>query len=1222
MLDSLYCTIYASDWVNYFSMEKFKKSIIISVMIATVLSMSMLAVPVSVGATASAGDLIKMDGLSSVYYLGADNKRYVFPNEQTYFSWYGDFSAVVTIPQSELESYSLAANVTIRPGTKLVKITTDPKVYAVESDGTLLHVPDEATAIALYGDNWAQRVIDVPDAFFTNYTVSTETVSATAYPEGSLIKTADASAVYYIDATGNARQITTEAAFTSNRFSWDDVITTTLTIPTAGTDLVAAEATLIDTSSGAGGTPIDPIVGTGLTVALASDTATSVTTLTEAGADGAQAMIPVTKVNFTAASDGAVKVTNLKFKRGGIPSADADFAEFYLYDGDTLLAKYSSISSGVLAFNASGGLFTVDAGTTKGITLKVSLDKDCASTRTYKFDILASSDVTTDGATVSGSFPIAGNSMTTASVSDLGKITFATSADSSAPDPGTDSHTLWKFTAAGADQDVQIEKLVITMIGTVDATDLANFTLEVAGVQVGPTVEAMASDKTITFNFETPYKIDKGNTKTISLKGDVVSGTSRTYQAYLNNKEDMTVKDLEYNVYLTPNQADAWTDIKAANDTTINAGSLTVSKSINSPSGNVATGATNVSIGKFDFKATGEDIKIDTINLFSTASLYQVKLYVDGSQIGTAADVATSAVSAVSIGNSFIVPAGTIETLEVKADIKDSVSPYVNKTNNTSIAFQLGNVTSSSYTKQTSGGTGTTGTVSGNALTAKTGTLTAAENLSFGDRSSSSPTGVVNATGVKIASFTLTAGAGEAVTITQITLEDNHATTLMSANFQNLVLKHGTTPLGNTIGNLNTAAVGDYDFSPSPAINLAAGTQYVVDVYADIKSGATLTAMDHVGIKFDSVTATGDTTSTDASYNPTAFELQTMHVASVGNLYISDDANTPIAQQLVMGATDQEVAIFKLEASASENLDITQIVISDTVSSAATGTLMNIKIYDGTTLIGGPVQLDTTDATTTYAHATFSNVSLTIPANGSKIITVKADIATADSGATSASTHTFAMLIDNGITSTETITVKGAQSGTVLTETLNTIDFYSSTDTETDADQSGKEMTVYRTKISVAWAQDTPQGSSVGGDDYTVAKINITNSSNAGNYTATIAALNFAISHTGISLTADRELRVYKDSITEGNRLITTSWKGSLTENFGNTNITDTGMTDAEISAGATKLFIITMDTQDAGSTDSLSINIASDDITWEDSTTSDIAVVNTLPLQPKSLTY
>ena len=203
-------------------MNKLRKTFTIGVMAVTVLSMSVVVVP-NTGAAATAGDLIKMDGLSSVYYLGANSKRYVFPNESTYFSWYNDFSSVVTIPQSELESYSLGANVVIRPGTKLVKITTDPKVYAVEDDGVLTWVPDETTASTLYGADWAGRVIDVPDAFFTNYTVSDTDVSSAAYPQGSLVKLPDSADVYYINADGTAQKIANEVAMTANRFNWDNV---------------------------------------------------------------------------------------------------------------------------------------------------------------------------------------------------------------------------------------------------------------------------------------------------------------------------------------------------------------------------------------------------------------------------------------------------------------------------------------------------------------------------------------------------------------------------------------------------------------------------------------------------------------------------------------------------------------------------------------------------------------------------------------------------------------------------------------------------------------------------------------------------------------------------------------------------------------------------------------------------------------------------------------
>ncbi len=129
---------------------------------------------------ATSGDLIKGSG-SSVYYLGQDGKRYAFPTEPTYFTWYTDFSGVQTVSDPTLASYFLGGNVTIRPGTKLVKITTNPKVYAVAKGGLLRWVQTESVASALFGTDWAHQVLDIPDTFFINYRIGTPIASASDY---------------------------------------------------------------------------------------------------------------------------------------------------------------------------------------------------------------------------------------------------------------------------------------------------------------------------------------------------------------------------------------------------------------------------------------------------------------------------------------------------------------------------------------------------------------------------------------------------------------------------------------------------------------------------------------------------------------------------------------------------------------------------------------------------------------------------------------------------------------------------------------------------------------------------------------------------------------------------------------------------------------------------------------------------------------------------------
>ena len=88
-------------------------------------SFGFAAMGVALAATLSAGDLIKASG-AAVYYYGDDGKRYVFPTESTYMSWYGDFSAVKTITDAELAAIAIGGNATVRPGTKLVTIPTAP----------------------------------------------------------------------------------------------------------------------------------------------------------------------------------------------------------------------------------------------------------------------------------------------------------------------------------------------------------------------------------------------------------------------------------------------------------------------------------------------------------------------------------------------------------------------------------------------------------------------------------------------------------------------------------------------------------------------------------------------------------------------------------------------------------------------------------------------------------------------------------------------------------------------------------------------------------------------------------------------------------------------------------------------------------------------------------------------------------------------------------------
>ncbi|MFH1430147.1 MAG: Ig-like domain-containing protein [Candidatus Uhrbacteria bacterium] len=160
-----------------------------------------------------AGDRVKSSTSTAMYLVGADGKRYVYPNEVTYKSWFADFTGTKSISDAELAALPLGGIVTIRPGTWLVKIESDPKVYAVEPGGALRWVETEARAIALYGSTWNKQITDVPVSFWVAYT-SGAPLGLNVHPSGTLVKTNGNT--YYVE--NGMKRLVTADVFTAQHF--------------------------------------------------------------------------------------------------------------------------------------------------------------------------------------------------------------------------------------------------------------------------------------------------------------------------------------------------------------------------------------------------------------------------------------------------------------------------------------------------------------------------------------------------------------------------------------------------------------------------------------------------------------------------------------------------------------------------------------------------------------------------------------------------------------------------------------------------------------------------------------------------------------------------------------------------------------------------------------------------------------------------------------------
>ena len=109
----------------------------------------------------------------AVYCIRNNGTRSIFPNKETFFSWFSDFTGVETLSDTQLAQYQLTSNITMKPGT-LLKIQSDPRVYLVSNiNGGLRWINNEERAVELYGEGWAGFVTDIPSTFFINYQIGT-----------------------------------------------------------------------------------------------------------------------------------------------------------------------------------------------------------------------------------------------------------------------------------------------------------------------------------------------------------------------------------------------------------------------------------------------------------------------------------------------------------------------------------------------------------------------------------------------------------------------------------------------------------------------------------------------------------------------------------------------------------------------------------------------------------------------------------------------------------------------------------------------------------------------------------------------------------------------------------------------------------------------------------------------------------------------------------------
>lgn len=913
-------------------------------MVLSVIAMSGLVIAPKANASASAGDLIKMAGLSSVYYLGSDGKRYVFPNSTTYFSWYPDFSGVITIPASELQSYPLGGNVTMRAGTNLVKVTTDPSVYAVTPNGVLRKIQSEADASALYGANWNKRVVDVPDAFFTNYTIGTPLASGEV-PAGSLVKNANSSSVYYYDGT-NYRLIPDEAAFNSNRFKWNEILTLSSAITAGGSNVTSGEFA----NTAQNGSSNNVVTGSGLMVSLNANTAPAATIISAATGSIGQSIAPLASFNFTAANDGAVTVKSVRLHRIGV-SSDTSLANVYLYQGNTKLTDAGTFSNGYVTFSNASGIFTVPAGQSVTITVKADVAAGISG-GTVGAEVQAASDVTATASTVSGSFPLDGNLMSVTQVSDLATVKASTVTPSNAGNvnAGTLQQTLWSSQLTVGQKAVKLSYVAFRQIGSVAADAIQNLGLFVNGNKVA-SATSVGSDGYVRFDLSaSPITLNTG-ASTVELRGDIMKGSNYNYIFSVQTAADMVLTDTNYGVNVAITAQTGNLPLSAA-QTTISAGSVSTQVDPAFTATQFVANQAQTVLGQWKMTAYGEDEKVQqlvakiaitktaTTTAGSAEGFNNLTLYVNGGSVGATQNstkvldhtgATSDSLADVTFGstNLFTIPAGTTVTVTLKGD-----SVLNTPTTVTAVAASLyANASAfeglTSFTYSSAAANNTAGTVGlSKSLSAGSANATVSANGGYTNQTLS-----YNTTKQKIGSYMIQASSADGVQVTSLTV-GVPAQVITDHDISNLYVVTPDMPNGATP--VNPASTNNFTTNFTVAANQTAQ----VDVYADLIATSS------------AVTSGFNTTLTGNGLGTTSHQAVTLSSANGQTITVGTGAlssvtlsnSSPVAQIMVGGTNGAAIATYNFVASTSGGVNVTELGFTFATSSAASTAVSSVTV--------------------------------------------------------------------------------------------------------------------------------------------------------------------------------------------------------------------------------------------------------------------------------------
>ena len=984
------------------------------------------------------GDFIKVEGKPAIFGVGEGKKVRYWANgwyAMTRFEATASMSAYKAMgykyvdqgcPESLPQPSTAPMLIPSGAGTEVLVWDEFPQWY-IRLPGSIAPV-SQAVAKALYGANVKPMKVSLSEWPHMAACKKGEYTDATMPHAGQVIKVG--STMYWVNYGGKLHEITTNGMMVNHLAmkyvrTWSSAVLNKFTM---GDKVDSYMGMIGDVHQQGWDCNADPMMGTWMQPDGSTTTPTPGGPLTVAAAASqpsgylasGTALNDVLKLVFTPGNMD-VKVTQIKVKKQGFAATNKISGVDIIDAGGV---RHGNVVSSFGADDIATILMPNDpimlrAGVPQTVTVRVTL-ASTATANTLQFGLVDASYVTANGA-VGGTFPIWGQTFSLqdgansiASVTLNVQTVNATGATLNMDSTNAQEITKFRIAETSSREALQLRRLTLYNGGTAADSDFKDVQLVAQDGTVLATAQPM--NKTVIFDLSaTPYLIDKGQTRDLTVRAKIANGPTRTIQLSVYNDYDLELRGVSSNANvlattLTGGSTGAGTSFPVGNDSTNNKnkvtignGSLSFNKDVTSPSTAVTPGATGVVLAKFFAKPNGEDMELRKVTLaITTSSAYalagNIYIKVNGNVVYSGA---ASAIS-VSSGAPTTVTLNTYPTLTnlqnnyitVEGDINqsatgsDSYKVYLDLYEVRRIGTNGNNGSNDIIDPSVAQSSGNTLNVQATQLTLTNTTLPVAQST------------VVGASKFALSRIELNAsGSGEDVRVTSITFADYKSASTTYTDISNLSL-YQITDTGEVLLNTsNSTAVNDATvaFSLSNALTVTRAKTIQLVLRGDIVARNGSVTSTHRFVATSTV-ASGSSTgnSITATINGSSGQVMTIVTGGTTTISLVSGAGATPDNIGVVAAETKDKVVFAFKISAQQEATrVSTLTLTATGTALSATSLTNLRLYwnNSATPFATKDQMTCTSNTCTMNWTSSYNVlpeevQPGIPAT----VTVKADI--------------------------------------------------------------------------------------------------------------------------------------------------------------------------------------------------------------------------------------